>query len=84
MARVTFVSNQSAASLTCEHNFPRHKDEQDNSGFDHPVNQSWKQLGFIAETEKPLVCEHHRCVLSLYITALNVKGGNDLETEPTC
>lgn len=36
------IREHSAASPTCEHNFPRHKDEQDNSGFDHSVNQSWK------------------------------------------
>lgn len=40
---------------TCEYNFPRHKDEQNNSGFDHSVNQSWKQLGLI--TAELLVCE---------------------------
>lgn len=53
-----FVGEQSAARLTCEHNLPRHKDEQDNSGFDHPVNQPWKQLRFIAETEKVLFSKH--------------------------
>lgn len=40
---------------TCEYNFPRDKDEQDNSGFDHSVNQSWKQLRFIAA--ELLMCE---------------------------
>lgn len=38
--------------LTCEYNFSRNKDEQDNSGFDHSVYQSREKLWFIAKTHK--------------------------------
>lgn len=58
--RMTRFVSRVKTTLTCEHNFPRNKDEQDNSGFDHPVNQPWKQLWFIAETEKTIFYKHDR------------------------
>lgn len=39
-------------SLTCEYYLPRNKNQQDNSGFDHSVNQPWKQLWLVARTHK--------------------------------
>lgn len=46
---------QTGWALTCEYNFPRHKDEQDNSGFDHSVNESWKQLRLVAAKHKSVI-----------------------------
>lgn len=46
--------SQNQQHLTCEYNFARNKDEQDNSWFDHSVNQSRKELWFIAKTHKKI------------------------------
>lgn len=39
-----------SAELTCQHNFPRDKNEKNNPRLDHAVNESRKQLWFVAET----------------------------------
>ena len=49
-------SNQSIAdeheqASTCQHDFARHEDQQDDSGLHHPVDESGEQFGFITERQ---------------------------------
>ncbi len=45
------IANGHEQTSTCQHDFARHEDQQDDSGLHHPVDESREQFRFITERQ---------------------------------